>query len=105
MNQSRKHTFKDKIDSFIFGKLVDQPRWELEKALIGHVNSVLDLGCGAHSDIGYFKKQLERTVGVDLFLPSINISQENQLHHEYYKIDILSEFLPTYLVNIFLIFE
>lgn len=90
MNQSRKHTLKEKIDSFIFGKLIDQPRWELEKALIGNVNSVLDLGCGPHSDIGYFKKQLERTVGVDLFLPSLNISRENQLHHEYYKIDILS---------------
>ena len=29
-------------------------------------------------------------MGVDLFLPSLNISRENQLHHEYYKIDILS---------------
>ena len=100
MEQSRKDAFKkkywyffsarDRIDKFIFGNLVNQQRWELEKALIGNVNSVLDLGCGSHSDIGYFKKKIDRTVGVDLFLPSLNISKKNQLHHEYHQMDILN---------------
>ena len=100
MEQSRKDALKKKywyffsardwIDKFIFRKLINQQRWELEKVLIGKVNSVLDLGCGSHSDIGYFKKKIDRTVGVDLFLPSLNISQKNQLHHEYHKMDILN---------------
>ena len=58
---------KKKLDHWIFGKLVDQLQWELEKELLGKVDSVLDLGCGSRSYIGYFKQQIKRTVGVDLF--------------------------------------
>jgi len=72
---------KKKLDHWIFGKLVDQLRWGLEKELLGKVDSVLDLGCGSRSRISYFKQQIKRTVGVDLFKPSLSISRERKLHH------------------------
>ncbi len=62
---------------------------ELEK-LIGSSGSVLDVGCGENSPIKNFKKRLKFSAGVDGFQKSLNLSKEENIHDEYYCIDILN---------------
>ena len=80
---------RDKIDRFLFGNLVNSLQWELSKEIDQNINTILDLGCGSNSPMGYFKKKIKRLVGVDLFVPSINLSLASKLHHEYHEINIL----------------
>ena len=92
LNENFKFVFqiRDKIDQFIFGKLVNPLISELNDTIDSNIDTILDLGCGSNSPMGYFKNKLKRLVGVDLFIPSLNLSSKNKLHHEYYEIDILS---------------
>lgn len=38
---------KNRIDRFVFGRLLDQFRWVLEGEIVGSCATVLDLGCGS----------------------------------------------------------
>lgn len=60
---------------------------ELEKA-IGNVKTVLDVGCGSNSPLRNVSKQF-RSVGVDIFQPSIEASKKQNIHDEYHQLDIL----------------
>lgn len=58
----------------------------LEKNL-KNVNSVLDVGCGSSSPLGKIKKTF-RSVGVDIFEPSIKKSKKIKIHDDYKLGDI-----------------
>ncbi|MGQ9806343.1 MAG: class I SAM-dependent methyltransferase [Chlorobiales bacterium] len=55
----------------------------LEQEVLSAGESLLDVGCGARSPIRFFSKKLKYAVGVDGFLPSIQESRANQIHHAY----------------------
>ena len=59
----------------------------LEEELSG-MESVLDVGCGDSSPLGRLKKKF-RSVGIDVFEPSIRKSKKNKIHDEYTVGDIL----------------
>ena len=81
---------RDKIDRFIFGKLVNPLISELSVFIDSDIDTILDLGCGSNSPLRHFKNKLSRLVGADLFIPSLNSSRASKLHHEYFQIDVLS---------------
>jgi predicted TPR repeat methyltransferase len=60
----------------------------LEEA-VGDAESVLDVGCGANSPLGRFKRRPPRTVGVDLHEPSLERSRAAGYHDEYRKLDVM----------------
>ncbi len=60
---------------------------ELEK-LLSDCNSVLDLGCGDNSPIGFIGRK-EYLVGVDGFKKSINTSKKLNIHDKYLHKNIL----------------
>lgn len=78
-----------KIDRWLFGKFQNQLEIALGNELVGACDSVLDLGCGAHSPIGRFRHKLRFIVGVDRFESSIEQSRDTGLHHEYRNMDVL----------------
>ncbi|MEK6826418.1 MAG: methyltransferase domain-containing protein [Nanoarchaeota archaeon] len=59
---------------------------ELRK-LIGNSTTVLDLACGANSQLKWFKNEFY-SIGVDIFEPSIQKSKELAIHNEYIMIDV-----------------
>lgn len=52
--------------------------------------SLLDVGCGANSPIQKFSAKIQRTVGIDGFLPSIQKSRVKNIHREYIHGDLMS---------------
>jgi len=60
---------------------------ELEKNL-KDCNSVLDVGCGSNSPLRNISK-VDYCVGVDIFEPWINKSENDKIHHKYYQLDVL----------------
>lgn len=52
------------------------------------MESVLDVGCGDSSPLARIKKKF-RSVGIDVFEPSIRKSKKNKIHDEYTVGDIL----------------
>lgn len=67
-------------DSFCYGMVLVNLRG---------CESVLDVGCGAISPIGNFKKSFY-SEGIDIHEPSIQISKKNKIHDAYTIGDILS---------------
>ena len=61
----------------------------LEEA-VGDVESLLDVGCGANSPLGRFKRRPQRTVGVDLHEPSLERSRAAGTHDEYRILDVMT---------------
>lgn len=59
----------------------------LDKRLNG-CKKVLDLGCGRRSPIQYCRN-VEYSVGVDIFEPYIEESKSKKIHNEYLKMDLL----------------
>lgn len=51
-------------------------------------NTVLDLGCGSNSPLRIFSKG-RKTVGVDIFKPSIEMSKKRRIHNKYICEDII----------------
>lgn len=64
--------------------------YELEKA-IGNSKTILDVGCGSNSPIKYFlnPKRYHKT-GIDIFLPSLEKSKEQQIFENYIHGNILN---------------
>ncbi|MFN3561360.1 MAG: class I SAM-dependent methyltransferase [Chloroherpetonaceae bacterium] len=61
----------------------------LEQEVLSAGDSLLDVGCGANSPIRTFSKKIKYAVGVDGFLPSIEKSRANQIHHDYKQANLL----------------
>ena len=61
--------------------------FELEKNL-KNCNSILDVGCGSNSPLRHVSK-VDYCVGVDIFEPWMNKSENNKIHNKYYKLDVL----------------
>jgi Methyltransferase domain. len=61
----------------------------LEQEVLSAGESLLDVGCGASSPIRFFSKKIKYAVGVDGFLPSIEQSRANQIHHDYKQANLL----------------
>lgn len=61
---------------------------ELENS-IGDTKTLLDVGCGVNSPIGYFKNRVSYTLGIDGFEPSIEKSRSKGFHDEYRCMDLL----------------
>lgn len=66
----------------IFHSFIFVLRSELEEC-----QSFLDLGCGRDSPVKYFSKEF-RSVGVDLFKPSIEESRTKGIHDRYVLMDL-----------------
>lgn len=52
--------------------------------------SLIDIGCGSNSPIQRFSKRIPHCVGMDGFLPSIEKSQQLNIHHEYIHGELLT---------------
>ncbi|MFQ3609326.1 MAG: class I SAM-dependent methyltransferase [Chloroherpetonaceae bacterium] len=61
----------------------------LEQEVLSAGESLLDVGCGSNSPIRFFSKKLKYAVGVDGFLPSIEKSRANQIHHDYKQANLM----------------
>lgn len=61
----------------------------LEREIVGHCDSLLDVGCGRESPVGAFSRALTRVVGVDRHAPYLEESRAAGLHHEYCQADVL----------------
>lgn len=59
----------------------------IEKELKG-MDSVLDVGCGSNSPISKIRRNFY-SVGVDVFLPSINKSRKARIHNDYKLLNLL----------------
>ena len=60
----------------------------LEQA-VADADSLLEVGCGDSSPIRWFSRKPRRTIGVDIFEPSIERSRAAGIHTEYHKLDVL----------------
>ncbi|HEY4798286.1 MAG TPA: methyltransferase domain-containing protein [Bacteroidia bacterium] len=83
-----------KIDDFFFGHLQNHYAKMLEKEVAG-CESLLDVACGSDSPVKYFSGNIKKTVGIDLFQPSIDRSKAKGIHKEYHlmnALDIVSKF-------------
>lgn len=69
----------------LLGHILHTPLYCLKKALIG-CSSVLDIGCGPDSSIQYCN--IGYSIGVDIFLPFIELSKKKKIHNEYIMADI-----------------
>ncbi len=61
----------------------------LEQEVLSAGESLLDVGCGASSPIRFFSKKVKYAVGVDGFLPSIEKSRANHIHHDYKQANLM----------------
>ncbi len=61
----------------------------LEQEVLSAGESLLDVGCGASSPIRFFSKKIKYAVGVDGFLPSIEKSRANHIHHDYKQANLM----------------
>jgi SAM-dependent methyltransferase len=59
----------------------------LEQA-VGDVESVLDVGCGANSPLGRFRRRVARAVGVDAHEPAVAAARAAGVHDEYVVADV-----------------
>ncbi len=55
--------------------------------IVGNADSLLDVGCGFPSPIQLFASRL-KTVGVDAFGPSIELSRKHGIHNDYVQADV-----------------
>ena len=78
-----------RLGGLVFGRYMRQAEAAVQAEIVGQCETVLDLGCGSDSFIGPIKDRLTRSVGTDLFKPSLDISRAKGLHHEYFKLDVL----------------
>jgi SAM-dependent methyltransferase len=78
-----------KIDRTLFRRLFKYYVNLLEKEIIGSCQTLLDVGCGANSPIKRFSGKLQYSVGVDIFEPSVIVSQGANIHTEYRVMDTL----------------
>lgn len=61
----------------------------LEREIVGHCDTVLDVGCGRSSPVGAFSSRLTRVVGVDRHVPYLEESRAAGIHHDYCESDVL----------------
>jgi hypothetical protein len=62
---------------------------ELESEIVGHCDSLLDLGCGRSSPVGSFSHRLGRCVGIDAFEPYLRESVAAGIHSDYCCLDVM----------------
>ena len=74
---------------FIFSPFYDQYYKQLEKSVVGHGETLLDVGCGAESPVRLFSDKIKRTVGVDADEISIEQSRRLGIHGEYHRMNML----------------
>jgi hypothetical protein len=79
----------DRFSKAALRSYLGQYEKELAQEIVGSCDSLLDIGCGAHSPIRDFSHRLRYTVGVDTFAGSIDVSRAAGIHNEYYKMDAL----------------
>ena len=72
----------------LFSPLYDEYHKELEKCVVGHGDTLLDVGCGAESPIRTFSKKIRSTVGVDAHERSVEHSRNLGIHGSYQVMDI-----------------
>lgn len=61
----------------------------LEREVVGHCETLLDVGCGRESPVGAFSPGLTRVVGVDRHAPYLEESRAAGIHHDYCQSDVL----------------
>lgn len=65
------------------------PSYKTElRHVVGDCKSLLDVGCGKDSPIRSFAQNLH-AVGVDVFAPALEQSKENNIHSEYYQMNVM----------------
>jgi 2-polyprenyl-3-methyl-5-hydroxy-6-metoxy-1,4-benzoquinol methylase len=60
----------------------------MEEEMVKDCKTLLDVGCGEHSGIGYFKKK-PYSVGVELFEEALKKSKKSKIHDKYLQIDAM----------------
>lgn len=77
------------IDERIFGASFVQYHRLLRKEIVGHCQTLLDVGCGESSPVQFFTREVKYSVGVDAHQPSIDKSQEAGIHSDYRRMNVL----------------
>lgn len=79
----------ERADARLFG--VEFAKFDrlLKRELIGHGETLLDVGCGSGSPLYMVKDAMRRSVGVDIHLPSILDARSRRLHDAYICADVL----------------
>ncbi len=81
-------TFK-KIYLIFFGSLFYHYNFPNElRKMVSQFHTLLDVGCGSRSPIKDFSKNMS-TVGIDAFQSSIDISKKENIHNEYFLMNML----------------
>lgn len=63
--------------------------YELRKIIFPDCKTLLDVGCGENSVVQFFKPDLQKTIGVDLFAKSIEKAKIKGIHDTYIKANVL----------------
>lgn len=71
-----------------FEPFYDEYTKELEKAVAGRCESLLDVGCGAESPIAGFSSKIPLTVGVDAHAKSIEQARARGIHKQYHVMNV-----------------
>jgi len=82
-------SFRSRIDGILTGYFHRQFVKVLRKETRG-CNSLLDLGCGYNTYIHKITKGIPRSVGVDVFMPSIEKARAAKTHSEFVLDDVMS---------------
>ncbi len=85
------------LDARIFGVSFTQYHRLLRPEIVGHCETLLDVGCGENSPVHKFAREVTYAVGVDSHQPSIDKSRAASIHSDYRCTNILEigkEFAP-----------
>lgn len=85
------------LDARIFGVSFTQYHRLLRPEIVGHCETLLDVGCGESSPVRQFTREVKYSVGVDSHQPSIDRSRAAFIHTDYRCRNILEigkEFAP-----------
>lgn len=61
---------------------------ELRPHVVGHCETLLDVGCGVGSPVRHFAHELRHTVGVDAHQPAIDAARAAGIHADYVCADV-----------------
>jgi hypothetical protein len=61
---------------------------EIEQHVVGHCDTMLDVGCGVSSPVQQFARKLKHTVGFDAHQPAIDAARAAGIHHDYVCADV-----------------
>lgn len=63
---------------------------EIEKLVVPSCKTLLDLGCGANSNVKFFRDKIEHSVGMDIHKGDLEKSKKAKIHDRYILDDVMN---------------